>query len=84
VIGVAAMPRWQQIVIAVNVMSTSTAESPKALATRSIVSVVSPEPSPLDSSTSPMRIHRLTCWTCRSSGTWGPIGCRARRSVGLL
>jgi len=39
-------------------MSTSTAESPKASATRSIVSVVSPEPSPLDSNTSPMRMRR--------------------------
>ena len=78
VIGVAAIPRWQHIVIAVKVTSTSTVESPKAPATRSMASVVSPEPSPLDSSTSPMRMHRsITCCTCRSPGTSGPIGCRS-------
>ena len=61
-IGVAAIPRWQQIVMAVNVMSTSTAGSPQAFATRSIASVVSPEPSPLESSTSPdadAEVHHL-------------------------
>src|SRR5690349_14460355 len=43
-----------------------------------MASVVSPEPSPLDSSTSPMRMHRsITCCTCRSSGTCGPMGCRS-------
>ena len=43
-IGVAAMPRWQQIVPAVKAMSTSTVATPKALATRCMVSVVSPDP----------------------------------------
>jgi hypothetical protein len=51
VIGAAVMPRWQQIVTAVKVMSTSTDGSPNAFATRSIASVVSPDPSPLLSST---------------------------------
>ena len=49
--------------------------SPQAAATRNMVSVVSPALSPLESSTSPTRMHRSsTCCTCASSGTRGPSG----------
>jgi hypothetical protein len=37
VTGAAAMPRWQHIVIELNVMSTSTAERPAVAASRTIV-----------------------------------------------
>jgi hypothetical protein len=62
------------MVIEVNVMSTSQLGSPEASATRNMAAVVSATVSPLDSSTSPMRIaSSRTCWTWESDGTLGPI-----------
>ena len=76
------MPRWQHIVIDVNVMSTSTVGRPQAAARRIIVADVSPAGSPLPSSTSPTCMHRSsTCCTCASEGTSGPTG-RSRSAVG--
>ena len=80
--GAATMPRWQHMVIELNVMSMSTVGSPSAAAMRSIVSVVSSAGSPLASSTSPTPMHTSsTCCTWASDGTAGPTG-RNRSRVG--
>ena len=72
VIGTANLPRWQHMVIDVNLIATSTVGRPSAAASRRIVSEVWLAASPLESSTSPICIQRSrTCCTCVSASASG-------------